>query len=55
MEHSPDGKAYLVAHGATREIGTLSWNRGDQIYMIRVSPSPETITTWPPGILRRTR
>ena len=43
MEHSPDGNAYLVAHGATREIGTLSWNRGDQIYMVRVTPSPETI------------
>jgi len=44
LEHSPDGKAYLVGHGA--EIGdpkprpaNLSWITGDQIYLARVEPS----------------
>jgi len=49
MEHSPDGKAYLVAHGADlndtkpRGIWNASWITGDQIYMIRVTPSEENI------------
>lgn len=48
MEHSPDGKAYLVAHGAT-ELGAnpralkSSWCVGDEAYLLRVVPSPETI------------
>jgi hypothetical protein len=48
MEHSPDGKAYLVAHGA--DIGdtkwrfwNASWITGDQIYLLRVKPSVENI------------
>jgi len=43
MEHSPDGKAYLVAHGATRPEALHSWCSGDQVYMVRVAPSPENI------------
>jgi hypothetical protein len=48
MEHSPDGKAYLVAHGATEKDredrkANLSWVTGDQVYLCRVVPSPETI------------
>jgi len=43
MEHSPDGKTYLVGHGATSTHGDLSWISGDQIYLIRVEPTPETI------------
>ena len=48
MQHSPDGKAYLVGHGAVDpdekpRFANLSWITGDQIYMIRVEPSPETI------------
>jgi hypothetical protein len=81
MEHSPDGKAYLLGMGALEDdpmprpcirIGTegeeafvitedcpgveihsegtsvfahsnLSWITADQIYMARVTPSPETI------------
>ena len=43
MEHSPDGKAYLVAHGATRPNAHNSWISGDQIYLLRVTPSPENI------------
>ena len=48
MEHSPDGKAYLVGHGATApdlapRVANLSWISGDEIYLARVKPSPETI------------
>ena len=44
MEHSPDGKAYLVAHGAPEpdpkpRFGNLSWISGDQVYLLRVMPS----------------
>jgi len=48
MKYSPDGKAYLVAHGA--DISDLkprfwnaSWITGDQIYLLRVNPSIENI------------
>jgi autotransporter-associated beta strand protein len=47
MEHSPDGKAYLVSHGASdgmnRRFGYNSWVTGDAIYLIRVTPSVATI------------
>jgi len=48
MEYSPDGKAYLVAHGAdttdTRwRFWNASWITGDQIYLLRVTPSVENI------------
>ena len=48
MEHSPDGKAYLIAHGSTEKDledrkANLSWITGDQIYLCRVTPSPEDI------------
>lgn len=48
MEHSPDGKAYLVGHGAEvndpqPRFANLSWISGDQIYLARVQPSLETI------------
>jgi len=48
MEHSPDGKAYLVGHGAVEEdpkkrYANLSWISGDQIYLVRVKPSIENI------------
>jgi len=48
MERSPDGKAYLVGHGATApdaapRVGNLSWISGDEIYLARVTPSPGTI------------
>ena len=48
MEHSPDGKAYLVAHGAMADDreprpANLSWISGDQIYLTRVNPSESTI------------
>lgn len=48
MEHSPDGKAYLVGMGAEVDDpmprpANLSWISGDQIYMSRVTPSVENI------------
>jgi hypothetical protein len=44
MQYSPDGKAYMVAHGAvasdpTPRPANLSWITGDQIYLARVKPS----------------
>jgi hypothetical protein len=44
MSHSPDGKAYLVAHGALvpdrqPRIANASWITGDAVYMARVTPS----------------
>jgi hypothetical protein len=48
MEHSPDGKAYLLAMGAEEHdpkprYANLSWISADQIYLARVTPRPETI------------
>jgi len=43
MQHSPDGKAYLVGHGATRPNAEVAWIRGDQAYLCRVTPSPGTM------------
>ncbi len=43
MQHSPDGKAYLVGHGAVRPDSNLAWIAGDQVYLTRVTPSLETI------------
>ncbi len=43
MEHSPDGKAYLLAQGAEPgdpkpRIANLSWITADQVYLLRVEP-----------------
>lgn len=48
MEHSPDGKAYLIAHGADASDAKWrfwndSWVTGDHIYLLRVTPSVENI------------
>jgi hypothetical protein len=48
LEHSPDGKAYLVAHGAVDpdpkpRFANLSWITGDQVYLLRVAPSIASI------------
>lgn len=48
MENSPDGKMYMVAHGSLQKDqedrkANVSWTTGDQIYLCRVTPSPETI------------
>lgn len=48
MQHSPDGKAYLVAHGADLSdskprFANASWITGDQIYVFRVTPTIENM------------
>lgn len=48
LEHSPDGKAYLVGHGALEDDpdprpANCSWINGDQVFMTRVEPSPQNI------------
>lgn len=48
MEHSPDGKAYLVGHGTIEpdpkpRFSNNSWIAGDQLFMVRVTPSPSNI------------
>ena len=48
MEHSPDGYAYLVCHGAVADDpqprpANLSWITADRIYLARVKPSVRTI------------
>jgi hypothetical protein len=43
LRHSPDGKAYLVGHGGARPDATVAWIKGDQAYLARVLPSPETM------------
>ena len=43
MKHSPDGKAYLVAHGSTRSEGPNEWQMADQVFLLRVKPSPANI------------
>lgn len=48
MEHSPDGYAYLVCHGAVADDpkprpANLSWITADRIYLARVKPSIQTI------------
>jgi hypothetical protein len=44
MQHSPDGKAYLVGMGAEENdpqprYANLSWGSADQLYLARVTPS----------------
>ncbi|MDR3261646.1 MAG: DUF4185 domain-containing protein [Tannerella sp.] len=48
MEYSPDGKAYMVAHGADindpkPRFWNSSWITGDHIYLLRVTPSLENM------------
>ena len=48
LEYSPDGKAYLVGHGAldndpTPRVAGNSWIAGDAVYLARVTPSPKNI------------
>ena len=43
MQHSPDGYAYLVAHGSDRKDAWNNWIQADNIYLIRVKPSIETM------------
>ena len=46
MEHSPDGRAYLVGHGSTRATNTTreSWMSGDDVYLARTVTAPDPTT-----------
>ncbi|MDR3269613.1 MAG: hypothetical protein LBT83_11190 [Tannerella sp.] len=48
MQYSPDGKAYMVAHGSEPDdpnprFWDSSWITGDNIYILRVTPSEENM------------
>ena len=48
MQHSPDGKAYLVGMGAEENdpkprYANLNWGAADQLYLARVTPSIENM------------
>jgi len=43
LHYSPDGKAYLVGHGASRPDANLAWIAGDQAYLVRVAPSLQSM------------
>ncbi|TGV02965.1 DUF4185 domain-containing protein [Flavivirga rizhaonensis] len=48
MQHSPDGKAYLIGHGSLNpdskpRISNNSWNSADAVFMARVTPSIENM------------
>lgn len=43
MEHSPDGKMYLVGHGGGGPRSQNTWINADNVYLARVKPTPETV------------
>jgi hypothetical protein len=43
LGNSPDGQAYLIAHGASGPDGWANWIAGDAIYLLRVTPSVSTM------------
>ena len=43
MEYSPDGYAYIVGHGTSEFDGVSNWCAGDEMFLARVKPTPETI------------
>src|SRR6266446_4178804 len=43
LHDSPDGKAYLVGHGASRPNANLAWIAGYQAYLCRVMPSLQSM------------
>jgi hypothetical protein len=43
MEHSPDGKMYLVGHGGGGPKSHNTWVNADDVYLARVAPSPQTV------------
>lgn len=43
MEHSPDGKMYVVGHGGGGPKSHNTWVNADNVYLARARPSPETV------------
>lgn len=49
LEHSPDGKMYIIGHGASLPTAHQSWMQGDEVYLARVTPTIEAVndnTQW---------
>eukprot|EP01052_Picozoa_sp_SAG31_P013705 SAG31_NODE_831_length_11669_cov_3.410026_8_plen_380_part_00 len=42
LEHSPDGKLYLIGHGSTVP-GASAWMQGSSVYMARCLPTVEAV------------
>ena len=40
LEHSPDGRAYLIGHGASAEWQPQSWMQGSEVYLARTKRPP---------------
>lgn len=40
---SPDGKIYVVGHGASRPEAIQAWMLGDEVYLARVEPTEDAI------------
>lgn len=43
LEHSPDGKAYIVGHGASKPDSIQAWMLGDEVYLARADATPEAM------------
>ena len=45
MQHSPDGKAYMVGHGTSvpDDYSAFTWTMGSEVNIARVKPSPENM------------
>jgi hypothetical protein len=43
MRYSPDGKFYLVGHGADHANDYQGWMEGSQVYLARAPPTPQTL------------
>ncbi|XP_065841942.1 uncharacterized protein [Oscarella lobularis] len=40
MEHAPNGKVYVIGHGAESSSAHESWMQGDSVYLARGTPDP---------------
>ena len=50
LEHSPDGRVYLVGHGASLPTAHQSWMQGDEVYMARCCGDGATGKPTPAGM-----
>jgi hypothetical protein len=46
LEHSPDGKMYIIGHGASLPTAHQSWMQGDEVYLARVLPTIEAVNDY---------
>eukprot|EP00656_Telonema_subtile_P018296 TRINITY_DN19870_c0_g2_i1.p1 TRINITY_DN19870_c0_g2~~TRINITY_DN19870_c0_g2_i1.p1 ORF type:complete len:435 (+),score=53.47 TRINITY_DN19870_c0_g2_i1:124-1428(+) len=44
LEHSPDGKMYIIGHGASQPWSPASWMQGSEVYMARVNPTVQDVS-----------